>query len=50
MPGYLGEAEGAQLALVRLLAAVDAQVFGQRGGVAESFLAHPAPGKGSVTK
>lgn len=39
----LREPEQAQLALVRLFARVDPQVFGERGRVAERLLAQPAP-------
>ena len=38
---YLGEAEGAEFTLVRLLARVDPQMLGQGARVTERFLAQP---------
>lgn len=39
----LGEAQQAELALVRLLSAVDAQVLGERAAVRKGLLAQPTP-------
>jgi hypothetical protein len=41
---HLGESEGAEPALVGLLSRVNPQVFRQRGGIRERFLAHATPG------
>ena len=38
---YLGEAEGAEFTLVRLLARVDPQMLGQGARVTERFLTQP---------